>query len=454
MLTLALSMIVRNAAATLKACLESVRGVVNEIVIADTGSTDATKQIAREFGAHVIDILWDNDFAAARNLAMAEVKADWVLVLDADEMLDSGAVAAIPALLASPNVAGYQVRIRNYVLSLEDRIWDRPAKPNDGALAAASAYPAFVEHENVRLFRRDPHVYFVGRVHESVGPRIEECGFHLGFATFVIHHFGLAADAETRARKNRFYRELGKLKVVEMPTNAQAHLELGLVELDNFGNVEEALTCFDRACELNPKFGVAWFFAGIAHFRLSHYQESLRCLLRAEKLGRVTSAVVEMIGDVHYNLGELSDAVRNYQRALKQPQDIPVLQSKIGLALVRSGQEEEGLASLRRALQKQPQRPDLHDRLVTALVWLGQIPDAAVAGEAKLRSVSAPSSGDFVRSASLWARSGNWARATAVLHVGLKVFPNDPGLEKALRGLAADSGPRVAELVETLSHSS
>jgi len=454
MSTLALSMIVRNAADTLKACLESVRGVVNEIVIADTGSTDATKQVAREFGAHVTDIPWDNDFAAARNLALAKVKADWVLVLDADETLDSGAVAAIPPLLASPNVAGYQVPIRNYVLSLEDRIWDRPAKPNDGALAAASAYPAFVEHENVRLFRRDPQIYFVGRVHESVGPRIEECGLRLGFATFVIHHFGLAADAETRARKNRFYRELGKLKVAEMPANAQAHLELGLVELDNFGNLEEALKCFDRACELNPKLGVAWFFAGITNFRLNQYRESLRCLHRAEKLGRVTSPVLEAIGDAHYNLEEFQESVRSYERALKQTQDIPVLESKIGLALVRSGQEEKGLAAIRGALEKQPQNPDLHDRLVTALVWLGRVQDAAVAGEAKLRSISAPSSGDFVRSASLWAKSGDWARATAVLHVGLKVFPNDPGLEKALRGLAADSGPRVPELVETLSHSS
>lgn len=447
-------MIVRNSSDTLKACLESVRGVVSEIVIADTGSTDTTKQIAQESGGRIIDIPWANDFAAARNLSLAEVKADWVLVLDADEMLDSRAAAAIPPLLASQGVAGYQVTIRNYVLSLGDRIWDRPAKPNDGALAVASAYPAFVEHENVRLFRRDPQIYFVGRVHESVGPRIEQCGLHLDFATFVIHHFGLAGDAETRARKNRFYHELGKLKVAEMPSNAQAHLELGLVELDNFGNVEEALACFRRAYELSPKFAVAWFFAGIAQFRLGRYRESLDCLRQAEKLGRVTSAVLEAIGDAHYNLEEFRESVKSYERALKLTHDAPSLESKFGLALIRAGQEEKGLAAVRNALQKQPQDPDLHDRLVAALVWLGRTQDAAVAAEGKLRSVPAPSSTDFARSASLWSKSGNWARATAVLHVGLKVFPNDPGLERALKGLEADSGSRVTELVETLSRSS
>ena len=59
-------------------------------------------------------------------------------------------------------MAGYQVSIRNYVLSLEDRIWDRPAQPNDFRLPAAQAYPAYVDHENVRLFRRDPRIFFVG----------------------------------------------------------------------------------------------------------------------------------------------------------------------------------------------------------------------------------------------------------------------------------------------------
>ena len=208
----ALSMIVRNEAQTLRRCLESVRGAVKEMVIGDTGSTDGTPSIAREYGARVIEIPWDNDFAAARNLALAAVDSDWVLSLDADEMLDPSAGAAISALVSAPAAAAYQVSIRNYVLSMEDRIWDRPAQPNDFRVPEAQAYPGYVDHENVRLFRRHPEIFFVGRVHESVGSQVEALGLPLGRASFLIHHFGLAADAETRARKNRFYRELGKRK--------------------------------------------------------------------------------------------------------------------------------------------------------------------------------------------------------------------------------------------------
>jgi glycosyltransferase involved in cell wall biosynthesis len=263
MTTVALSMIVRDASPYLAACLKSVRGVVDEMVIADTGSTDDTVELGLNLGARVIPVPWTDDFAAARNRALAVVRSDWVFSLDADELLDASAHDAIRSLIASRQFDAYQVTIRNYTLSLEDRVWDRGAKPNDKTLDAARNYPAYVEHENVRLFQRDPAIYFVGRVHESVGPRVIETGRRLGNADFCIHHFGMVADPETRARKNHFYRRLGREKLLEMPQNAQAHLELGLVELDNFGNLDEALRLFRRACELNPRFGVAWFFRGL-----------------------------------------------------------------------------------------------------------------------------------------------------------------------------------------------
>ena len=135
--TLALSMIVKNAERHLAGCLQSVQGIVDEIVIADTGSTDSSVEIARRAGARVFSIPWENDFAKARNLSLAEVKADWVLVLDADERLDPGAAKVLPALLADEKAAGFQVTIRNYVATIGHKIWDRPAKPNTGTYAPA-----------------------------------------------------------------------------------------------------------------------------------------------------------------------------------------------------------------------------------------------------------------------------------------------------------------------------
>src|SRR5271156_6431553 len=100
--TLALSMIVRNAQSDLASCLESVRGAVDEIVIADTGSTDNTIELARGLGARVFSTPGENVFAPARNLSLAEVTADWALSMDADERLDPSAPHRLPALLANP----------------------------------------------------------------------------------------------------------------------------------------------------------------------------------------------------------------------------------------------------------------------------------------------------------------------------------------------------------------
>ena len=72
----------------------------------------------------------------------------------------------------------------------------------------------------------------------------------------------MAGDEAGQARKNTLYRELGRQKISEMPDNAQAHFELGLLEMDNFHNFADAQQLFERARTLNPRFGLAWFFEG------------------------------------------------------------------------------------------------------------------------------------------------------------------------------------------------
>ncbi len=449
MTTLALSMIVRDAAAILAACLESARGAVDEMVIADTGSVDDTMGIASHFGARVVSIPWTNNFAEARNRALAHVKTDWVLALDADEQLDIRAAKQIRPLLEQRAISGFVVTIRNYVLSLEERVWDCAAKPNDSLLPAAKEYPAFVEHENVRLFRREKDIYFAGRVHESVGPRIQELGRKLARSSFFIHHFGLAADAETRARKNLFYRELGREKIQEMPDSAQAHLELGLVELDNFHNFTEALVLFERACELDPKLSVAWFFMGLTLGKLERFRAALECLAEGEKRGHRTSLVAETCGDAHYNLMEYSRACESYDLALRRDSGNVLIESKLGLASVRAGNTSQGLKRIQRAVASKPSARELHDRLILALVWLDRIAEAAAEAELKIESVANLQPGDFLRAASLWAQARNLDRAAAALHAGLRIYPGNENLVRGLGEIAPTRGmPETASSLD------
>jgi glycosyltransferase involved in cell wall biosynthesis len=443
---LSLCMIVRDAESFLPACLESVRGLVQEMVIADTGSVDGTVQIAKRAGARVLQIAWKDDFAEARNQALREARSAWILSLDADEQLDATATSRIPALLENNGVMGYQVPIRNYVLSTNERVWDQAPILNDSLLPSAAKYPAFVEHQNVRLFRRDPAIYFVGRVHESVGPRIREIHAQLGTANFCIHHFGLAVDEETKTRKNAVYREMGRKKIQESPNDWQAHFELGILELEQFKNLAGAQQLFSRACDLNPTAGIVWFFLGLTIFRMGYFEEAVNFLKQADHCGHKTALVAETRGDALYNLGQFDEARSAYEAALKRAQGTPSVEAKLGLTIVRSGKTERGLERLRAAVSACPLTPELHEGLILSLVYVNRIEEAAKAAQNKLKTVPNLLAGDYLRAASLWAQLNNWCEAMRALEHGLAGHPGDVNLHKAYREVRQAMEPQRVQV--------
>lgn len=88
MITISLCMIVKNEQQHLRRCLDSLQGLMDELIIVDTGSTDATKEIAAEYTDKVYEFSWTDDFSEARNFALSKATKDYIYVADADEILD------------------------------------------------------------------------------------------------------------------------------------------------------------------------------------------------------------------------------------------------------------------------------------------------------------------------------------------------------------------------------
>lgn len=88
MITISLCMIVRNEEKSLDRCLACVRGIADEIIIVDTGSTDRTKEIAASYGAKIYDFEWIDDFGAARNYSFSKATSEYILWLDADDTIE------------------------------------------------------------------------------------------------------------------------------------------------------------------------------------------------------------------------------------------------------------------------------------------------------------------------------------------------------------------------------
>ncbi len=450
--TVALSMIVRNEDSTLPACLESVKGLVDEMVIADTGSTDGTVDAARRFGARCISIPWEDDFARARNRALEGIGCDWVLSMDADEQLDENAKSALPRSLKPGAIDGYSVTIHDYLLSADANVWDYPTKTNRSGFAPARRFPAYIEHSNIRLFRRHPDIYFVGCIHESVGPRLVQIGGKLGKADLVVHHYGLTSGAPTHARKQELYRRLLHKKIQEMPGSVQAHLECGRAELYIFRDVEAALRCFTAACRINPRLGAAWLYQGLALRWLGRPSEALEALERAKPLSGHSAEVAEAEGDAHYDLQDFDAARRSYKRALARREAWSSAESKLGLAEVRLGRTQAGLERLRQAVRKEPWNGELHDRLIQACCWLNLVEEAANAADHKLAAVS-PDPESFLRAASIHARLERREKARLILCVGLSLFPGVPRLQRCLEELQiCNAAPAPAMNAATPAH--
>lgn len=146
MKNLSLVMIVKNEQNNLRRCLESVKDIVDEIVIVDTGSTDKTKEIALEFGAKVFDYKWDNNFSNARNYAIKNSSGDWNLILDGDEYISKIDLANIRNFINSNNNKIGQVKIVN-------------AFEQDGEIKNSESY----------ISRLAPKgVFFEGAIHEQL----------------------------------------------------------------------------------------------------------------------------------------------------------------------------------------------------------------------------------------------------------------------------------------------
>ena len=88
MITVSLCMIVRNEERHLRRCLESLQGLMDEMIIVDTGSMDQTIEIAKSYTDNVYQFDWGDDFSAARNFSLSKATKDYVYVADADEVLD------------------------------------------------------------------------------------------------------------------------------------------------------------------------------------------------------------------------------------------------------------------------------------------------------------------------------------------------------------------------------
>lgn len=340
MVSLSACLIVKNERHVLETCLRSVEGLVDEVVVVDTGSRDGTPALAARLGARVEHFSWIDDFSAARNAAAAHARSDWVLSIDADEALDSAQHDLIRDAVegAAPDVLAFDLRQLTY--TDEDTLLNW--QPVTSALGPhARGRRGFITMLMQRLYRRRPGVCFEGRVHELVAPSVARLGGRIAPLVEVpIHHYGRLDPAACRARI-AYYVQLGEQKLAADPRSPRAHLELGL-QYAELGEFDRARAVLVRGLEHAP-----------------------------EHPGLLLS-----LATVEINDGDGALAAGLAQRRLRQVPDCAASLAIVGTEALQRGEVLEAALALEAALSRQPSLAVARRTLVTALAQLGRLDEA------------------------------------------------------------------------------
>ncbi len=227
---LSLCMIVKDEEEMLPRCLAAIAPAVDEIVIVDTGSSDRTIEIAREFGATVIEREWTGSFADARNVSFDAASGDWLMFLDADEVLVPQDVERLRALTGQIWREAFYLTEISYTGEL-----------GDGTAAT---------HTALRIFRARPEYRFTGRLHEQIADTLP---LHLPERIAVtdvrIEHFGYLGAVRDAKEKSRRNIELLLAQRDDGVPTPFLHFNLGS-EYGAVGDSRAALAEFERAWEL------------------------------------------------------------------------------------------------------------------------------------------------------------------------------------------------------------
>ena len=223
---ISLCMICKNEEKTIGNALKSVKDIVDEIIVVDTGSTDNSIDIVKSYGGKVYKEEWNDDFSYIRNIALDKAKGEWILILDCDEIInDSGKDRILRYIRDSKCYKGLNLRVASFINGKKRSI-----------------------ENSIRLFRNDENIRFKGKIQESVKESIiRNYGKEsISFTDAQIFNYGNdknIVDIEEKSKRNLSTLEsYGKKDIYYF-------FRLGN-EFGKTGNFEDALQNYDEVMKI------------------------------------------------------------------------------------------------------------------------------------------------------------------------------------------------------------
>ena len=360
-------MIVKNEEASLPSCLNSVKDVVDEMVVLDTGSIDRTSEIAREFGARVNHFEWCNDFSKARNESLKYVQGDWVLVLDADEVLVPEIVPALKQAIKSDhhiliNLVRQEVGAEQSPYSLVSRLFRH--HPD---ICFERPYHALVDDSVSRILSQEPQW--------QVGYLPEVALLHSGYQKSAI------------AQQDKFYIAQAAMEgfLASHPTDPYVCSKLGALYVQT-GFIAKGVELLERGLasgtenpeilyELHYHLGIAYTRLQKPEQAIAHYQVATQLAIYPKlKLGAYNN-----LGNLRRADGDLTGAKTAYEMALQIDPDFARGHYNLGMTLKALGCLKDAIGAYQQAIELNPTYPEAYQNLGVVLLKLGLVPESLAA---------------------------------------------------------------------------
>ncbi len=298
-------MIVKNEETFLPRCLASIRDLVDEIILVDTGSDDRTVEVATEYGCRVFNFSWTGDFSAARNESLRYAESDWILIIDADEEIPAEEIDSIREAVNNP--AHEIISISVYNKSLESG-------------QVSSFLPS------VRLFRRQLELKYDGIVHNRLMlPRDKQ----VIRRDIKLFHYGYDLSTQELEQKKKRSIELLEKQLRENPDDVFANFNMAQL-LRGMNGVSDPDTCrriIQHATQVidhpdSESTGYAGYRimahiqAAIAYSAIGRFEEAESYCLAAlsERPDYVDAAIT--LANVYLATGKIEQARKYYRRYL------------------------------------------------------------------------------------------------------------------------------------------
>ncbi|MCA1055426.1 glycosyltransferase [Rossellomorea aquimaris] len=354
---LTLCMIVKNEEESIARCLESVKDIVDEMIIVDTGSSDRTVEICEAYDAKVLAYEWNGSFAEARNHGIKQASGDWIIWLDADEELEQIDKKELKGCIDDQNYDALNVRLINYHGDTID-------ENNTSEIA------------HTRLFKNSG-ILFVNKMHERLDltsipkDRVGYLGinvYHYGYLNSVIEkkekakrnismleaqidsgenvywaHYYLALEHYNGKQYNEALERtnlsiLSFLQNKTLPPSMVYKLKYSI--LIAMGRFDLALHGIDKAIRMYPDYVDLTFLKGIILYHLESYEASIQCFHECIKMGEDNVAHLILKG---------AGSFRAWYY--------------IGLCERESGQKEDAMLSMMKSLCVAPHYKDAMENL-------------------------------------------------------------------------------------------